>query len=114
MSELGTFGWALRRDLGLALRRPSDALNVLGFFVLACSMFPLAVGPQREWLTRVFDELLWVFVFREGPMTREAWLERAGGSSPAASEPGSASYSASWRPISAAGSTPLSAASATS
>jgi len=31
-----------------------------------------------------FDELLWVFVFREGPMTRPALLERAGGSSPAA------------------------------
>jgi hypothetical protein len=29
------------------------------------------------------DELLWVFVYREGPMTREALLERAGGSSAA-------------------------------
>jgi heme exporter protein B len=60
MTELGTIGWALRRDLQLALRRRSDALNVLGFFVLACSMFPLAVGPQREWLQRIGPGVIWV------------------------------------------------------
>ncbi|MFM1988441.1 MAG: Cytochrome c-type biosis protein CcmB [Pseudomonadota bacterium] len=60
MTGLGTFGWALRRDLKLALRRRSDALNVLGFFALACSMFPLAVGPQREWLTRIGPGVIWV------------------------------------------------------
>jgi heme exporter protein B len=60
MTEFGTFGWALRRDLKLALRRRSDALNVLGFFALACSMFPLAVGPQREWLTRIGPGVIWV------------------------------------------------------
>ena len=60
MTELGTLAWALRRDLKLALRRRSDALNVLGFFVLACSMFPLAVGPQREWLTRIGPGVIWV------------------------------------------------------
>ncbi len=60
MTELGTLAWALRRDLKLALRRRSDALNVLGFFTLACSMFPLAVGPQREWLTRIGPGVIWV------------------------------------------------------
>ena len=60
MTGPGAFGWALRRDLKLALRRRSDALNVLGFFVLACSMFPLAVGPQREWLTRIGPGVIWV------------------------------------------------------
>jgi heme exporter protein B len=60
VTELGTLGWALRRDLKLALRRRSDALNVLGFFALACSMFPLAVGPQREWLTRIGPGVIWV------------------------------------------------------
>ena len=60
MTELGAFGWALRRDLRLALRRRSDAMNVLGFFVLACSMFPLAVGPQREWLMRIGPGVIWV------------------------------------------------------
>jgi heme exporter protein B len=60
VTELGTLAWALRRDLKLALRRRSDALNVLGFFALACSMFPLAVGPQREWLTRIGPGVIWV------------------------------------------------------
>ena len=60
MTDLGTVGWALRRDLALALRRRSDALNVLGFFVLACSMFPLAIGPQREWLQRIGPGVIWV------------------------------------------------------
>jgi len=60
MTELGTVGWALRRELRLALRRPSDGLNVLGFFVLASSMFPLAVGPQREWLQRIGPGVIWV------------------------------------------------------
>lgn len=60
MTELGGFAWALRRDLRLAMRRRSDALNVLGFFVLACSMFPLAIGPQREWLTRIGPGVIWV------------------------------------------------------
>ena len=60
MTGLGAFAWALRRDLRLAIRRRSDALNVLGFFVLACSMFPLAVGPQREWLMRIGPGVIWV------------------------------------------------------
>lgn len=60
MTGIGAFGWALRRDLTLALRRRSDALNVLGFFALACSMFPLAIGPQREWLTRIGPGVIWV------------------------------------------------------
>jgi heme exporter protein B len=60
VTELGTLAWAMRRDLKLALRRRSDALNVLGFFALACSMFPLAVGPQREWLTRIGPGVIWV------------------------------------------------------
>ena len=60
MTELGALAWALRRDLKLALRRRSDALNVLGFFVLACSMFPLAVGPQRDWLQRIGPGVIWV------------------------------------------------------
>ena len=60
MDPSQAFMWSLRRDLGLALRRPADGLNVLGFFVLACSMFPLAIGPQREWLMRIGAGAIWV------------------------------------------------------
>jgi heme exporter protein B len=60
MTDAGVLLWSARRDLKLALRRRSDALNVLGFFVLACSMFPLAIGPQRELLQRVGAGVIWV------------------------------------------------------
>lgn len=60
MTELGAIAWALRRDLKLAMRRRGDILNVLGFFVLTCSMFPLAIGPQREWLQRIGPGVIWV------------------------------------------------------
>ncbi|MGE0312653.1 MAG: heme exporter protein CcmB [Lautropia sp.] len=55
-----SFGWALRRDLAVAIRRRADSLNLLGFFVMASSMFPLAVGPQREWLQRIGPGVIWV------------------------------------------------------
>lgn len=53
-------GWALRRDLRIALRRKADSLNLLGFFVMASAMFPLAIGPQREWLQRIGPGVIWV------------------------------------------------------
>jgi heme exporter protein B len=60
VDSLSALRWALARDLSLALRRRADALQVLGFFVLACALFPLAIGPQREWLQRIGPGALWV------------------------------------------------------
>lgn len=54
------FTWALRRDLTLALRRRADTLNLIGFFVLSCLMFPLAIGPQQAWLERIAPGVIWV------------------------------------------------------
>ncbi|MBA3477124.1 MAG: heme exporter protein CcmB [Lautropia sp.] len=59
-ASFSSFGWALRRDLRLAFRRKSDTLNLLGFFVLSCMMFPLAVGPQQAWLQRIGPGVVWV------------------------------------------------------
>ena len=50
--DFSPFAWALRRDLNLALRRKADSLNLIGFFLLSCLMFPLAIGPQAVWLQR--------------------------------------------------------------
>lgn len=60
LGGMGALRWALGRDLQLALRRRADAMNVLGFFVLACAMFPLAIGPQRDWLMRIGPGAIWV------------------------------------------------------
>ncbi len=51
----------MRRDLqSPCRRRKSDTLNLIGFFVLACLMFPFAVGPQPDWLQRIGPGVVWV------------------------------------------------------
>ena len=37
---------ALRRDLLLALRRKSEVLTIVFFFVIVTSLFPLGIGPE--------------------------------------------------------------------
>ncbi len=50
----------LRRDLLLALRRKSDALAPVFFFVIVASLFPLGIGPEPELLRRIGPGVLWV------------------------------------------------------
>ena len=50
----------LGRDLCLALRRRSDLVAVLFFFILVVSLFPLGVGPQPELLRTLAPGVLWV------------------------------------------------------
>ena len=48
------------RDLRLALRRRGDVLNVLIFFVVVASLFPLAVGPEPKQLLGIGAGVVWV------------------------------------------------------
>ncbi len=50
----------LRRDLLLAMRRKSDALAPVFFFVVVASLFPLGLGPEPELLRRIGPGVLWV------------------------------------------------------
>lgn len=50
----------ISRDVAIALRRRVDALAALFFFVVAASLFPLAVGPQPELLRAIGPGLIWV------------------------------------------------------
>lgn len=59
-SVLGAFAATLRRDLLLALRRRSDFLNPLAFFLIVCSLFPLGVGPNPQQLALLAPGILWV------------------------------------------------------
>ena len=43
----------MRRDLRLALRTPGDSATVVLFFVLACVLFPLGIGPEPNILARI-------------------------------------------------------------
>jgi heme exporter protein B len=59
----GTLGAAtgvIRRDLLLAVRRKSDALAPVFFFVVVASLFPLGIGPEPELLRRIGPGVLWV------------------------------------------------------
>ena len=50
----------LRRDMTLALRRRSDMLTTLIFFIIVVSLFPLGVGPEREMLRAMAPGVIWV------------------------------------------------------
>ncbi|MAZ65882.1 MAG: heme exporter protein CcmB [Kangiellaceae bacterium] len=48
------------RDLALGIRRPSEILNPLIFFVMVLTLFPLGVGPSPEILARIAPGIIWV------------------------------------------------------
>jgi heme exporter protein B len=50
----------VRRDLTLAVRRLSDVLTTLFFFVIVVSLFPLGVGPEMEVLRAIAPGVVWV------------------------------------------------------
>ena len=53
--------WAVaQRDLLLALRRRSDVLTSLIFFVIVASLFPLGVGPESAMLRQMGPGVVWV------------------------------------------------------
>lgn len=53
--------WSVvRRDLLLASRRRVEALFPLAFFVVAASLFPLAVGPEPQRLQSLAAGVVWV------------------------------------------------------
>jgi len=54
------FGLIVQRELRLALRRKGEVLNVLVFFVVVASLFPLGVGPEPEMLRRIGAGIIWV------------------------------------------------------
>ncbi len=48
------------RDVLLAVRRSSDVLTVLLFFVIVVSLFPLGVGPDPALLRTIAPGVIWV------------------------------------------------------
>jgi len=49
-----------KRELLLAWKRPGDVLNPLFFFIMVCTLFPLALGPSAEQLRLVGPGVVWV------------------------------------------------------
>jgi heme exporter protein B len=59
-SALSAAAAVVRRDLVLAARRPGEWLQPLGFFVLVCLLFPLALSPEPGRLRELAPAALWV------------------------------------------------------
>jgi heme exporter protein B len=57
---MARFGAVLARDLLLSARHAADTLAAMLFFVLAASLFPLALGPSPELLRRMAPGIVWV------------------------------------------------------
>lgn len=55
-----TFWSVLHRDLLLAMRRRTDVLTTLFFFVIVVSLFPLGVGTERSVLRALGPGVVWV------------------------------------------------------
>lgn len=50
----------VRRDLLLAMRRKSEVLTALFFFIIVVSLFPLGIGPEPALLRKIAPGILWV------------------------------------------------------
>jgi heme exporter protein B len=50
----------VRRDLLLAMRRKSEVLTALFFFIIVVSLFPLGIGPEAILLKKIAPGILWV------------------------------------------------------
>ena len=50
----------VRRDLILAMRRRTDILTTLFFFVIVVSLFPLGIGPEMNTLRLIAPGVVWV------------------------------------------------------
>lgn len=57
---LKVFWRILTRDLLLAMRRRTDVLTTLFFFVIVVSLFPLGVGTERQVLRVLGPGVVWV------------------------------------------------------
>jgi heme exporter protein B len=50
----------LKRDFILAMRRRTDILTALFFFIIVVSLFPLGIGSQKETLRFIAPGVVWV------------------------------------------------------
>ena len=63
MSKLSLFsliGIVISRDLTLAMRRRTDVMTTLIFFIMVVSLFPLAVGSELDMLRKMAPGVVWV------------------------------------------------------
>ncbi len=60
MNPVACFVWVVRRDLHLSWRNRSVLGVSLVFYVLVCSLFPLAINPNPQLLSAMGVAVIWV------------------------------------------------------
>jgi heme exporter protein B len=60
LSLIDLLSLVIHRDLVLAMRRRTDVLTTLIFFVMVVSLFPLGVGPETDMLRKMAPGVVWV------------------------------------------------------
>ncbi|MCQ3830489.1 heme exporter protein CcmB [Microbulbifer elongatus] len=71
-SRLPGFFTLLRTEFTLAVRRRSDIINPLLFFVTVLAMMPLGIGPEPEMLARMAPGLIWVMALLATLLSQES------------------------------------------
>lgn len=63
------------RDITLAMRRRTDVLTTLFFFVIVVSLFPLGVGTEKETLSQLGPGVIWVAALLASMLALERLFE---------------------------------------
>lgn len=74
MSAPGTLAFCrrlVRRQLVLAIRRPSEVANPLLFFTMVVALFPLGLGPAPDRLTEFAPGILWIIALLSNLLTSD-------------------------------------------
>jgi heme exporter protein B len=50
----------VHRDLMLAMRRKTEVLTTLFFFIIVISLFPLGIGSEKQMLVKIAPGVVWV------------------------------------------------------
>ncbi len=72
---LKIFFAVVRRDITLAMRRRTDVLTTLFFFIIVVSLFPLGVGSEKETLRQLGPGVLWVAALLASMLALERLFE---------------------------------------
>jgi len=63
------------RDITLAMRRRTDVLTTLFFFIIVVSLFPLGVGSEKETLRQLGPGVVWVAALLASMLALERLFE---------------------------------------
>ena len=60
ISSVSILSQLVRRDMRVAMRQRSEFLNPIIFLLVVITLFPLAVGPSADTLSRIAPGVIWV------------------------------------------------------